>query len=74
MLNSNFLARPGARNGRSRPHALKSSAPAPALDNGAPPDTQAGPLVAILCRALEPFPEARRAVIEALRDYSAGSL
>ena len=72
MLNSNFVARPGARNARSKRHALKSSAPA--LDNGAPPDTQAGPLAAILRRALESFPEARRAVIEALRDYSAGSL
>jgi hypothetical protein len=72
VLNSNFLARPGARNRRSRCHALKSSAPA--LDNGAAPDTQAGPLAAILRRALEPFPEARRAVIDALRSQFAGSL
>jgi len=71
-FNSNFLAEFGARHGRSRPQPLDYSTPA--LENSAPPDTQAGPLAAILRRALEPFPEARRAVIDALRAESAGSL
>ena len=72
MFNSNFVVEPGARIGRSRPRPLNLPAPAP--DNGAAPDPNPGRLAAILSRALEPFPEVRRAVIEALRDYSAGSL
>jgi hypothetical protein len=68
VVNSIFLAEPGARNGRSivSPGSCLLS-PHSTPNNGAPPDTQAGRLAALLRHALEPFPEARRAVIDALR-------